>query len=164
MAFQDFAQKIVDEGKGLLDARKFAQALSKFELIRSISADYPGINDLIATAKRGTERTAPAGVNQQEIEARYAQGMELYQRGGRGNIEAALGHFRWIAARDPNQQVAHRDEQDRIAVALRRRGVVRVRGGLTEKQKELVRTYYTTNQLLHQQQFDKAIENGARCW
>lgn len=159
-AFQDFAQKIVDEGKGLLDARKFAQALSKFELIRSISADYPGINDLIATAKRGTERTAPAGVNQQEIEARYAQGMELYQRGGRENIEAALGHFRWIAARDPNH-ARSLIAMNRIESQLRFGGgeAVRERGGLTDKQKELVRTYYYNGiNYYTNNNFDKAIE------
>lgn len=159
-AFQDFAQKIVDEGKELLEGRKFAQALTKFELIRSISADYPEINDLIGAAKRGAERTAPAGVNPQETEARYAQGMELYQRGGQGNIEAALGHFRWVAARDPNH-TRSLIAMNRIESQLRFGGgeVSPERGGLTDKQKTLVRTYYYNGiNYYTNNNFDKAIE------
>ncbi len=159
-AFQDFAQKIVDEGKELLAGRKFAQALGKFELIRSISADYPEINDLIGAAKRGTERTTPAGINPQEVEARYAQGMELYQRGGKGNIEAALGNFRWIVARDPNH-TRSLIAMNRIESQLRFGGgeVVRERGGLTDKQKALVRTYYYNGiNYYTNNNFDKAIE------
>ncbi len=159
-AFQDFARKIVDEGKELLAGRKFTQALSKFELIRSISADYPEIKDLIGAAKRGTERTTPAGLNPQEVEARYAQGMELYQRGGKDNIEAALGNFRWIVARDPNH-TRSLIAMNRIESQLRFGGgeVVRERGGLTDKQKALVRTYYYNGiNYYTNNNFDKAIE------
>lgn len=159
-AFQDFARKIVDEGKALLESRKSAQALAKFELIRSISADYPEINELIAQARRGAERTAPAGVNPQEIEARYAQGMELYQRGGRENIEAALANFRWVVARDPNH-ARSLIAMNRIESQLRFGGAepARERGGLTEKQKALVRTYYYNGiNYYTNNNFDKAIE------
>ncbi len=159
-AFQDFAQKIVGEGRELLAARKFRQALTKFELVQSISADYPEIDGLVAAAKRGTERTAPAGVNPQEIEAHYAQGMELYQRGGRANIEAALGHFRWIAARDPNH-TRSLIAMNRIESQLRfgTGEVARERAGLSDKQKALVRTYYYNGiNYYTNNNFDKAIE------
>jgi len=159
-AFQDFAQKIVEEGKGLLDGGKYAKALTKFELIRSISADYPEINELIAQAKRGTERAAPAGVNQQDIEARYALGMELYQRGGKANIEAALANFRWVVANNPNH-ARSLIAMNRIESQLRYGGgeAAPERAGLTEKQKELVRTYYYNGiNYYTNNNFDRAIE------
>ena len=159
-AFQDFAQKIVEEGKGLLNGGKYAKALTKFELIRSISADYPEINELIAQAKRGTERAAPAGVNQQDIEARYALGMELYQRGGKANIEAALANFRWVVANNPNH-ARSLIAMNRIESQLRYGGgeAAPERAGLTEKQKELVRTYYYNGiNYYTNNNFDRAIE------
>lgn len=160
-AFSQFATKIVDEGQNFLREKKYERALRQFELIQTIVPTYPGIGALIAAAKNGMEKKAePPGASPQEIEARYAKAMDLYRRGGRENTEQALKNFRWIMAKDPNN-VKALINVNRIESQLRLGGVeaTEKRGALTEKQKQLVRTYYYNGiNYYTNNNFDRAIE------
>lgn len=160
-AFSQFATKIVDEGQNFLREKKYERALRQFDLIQTIVPTYPGIGALIAAAKNGMEKKAePPGASPQEIEARYAKAMDLYRRGGRENTEQALKNFRWIMAKDPNN-VKALINVNRIESQLRLGGVeaTEKRGALTEKQKQLVRTYYYNGiNYYTNNNFDRAIE------
>lgn len=159
-AFSQFATKIVDEGQDFLREKKYERALRQFELIQTIVPTYPGIGALIAAAKKGMEKKAEPGASPQEIEARYAEAMNLYRRGGRENTEQALKNFRWIMAKDPNN-VKALINVNRIESQLRLGGVeaTEKRGALTEKQKQLVRTYYYNGiNYYTNNNFDRAIE------
>lgn len=160
-AFSQFATKIVDEGQNFLREKKYERALRQFDLIQTIVPTYPGIGALIAAAKNGMEKKAePPGASPQEIEARYAKAMDLYRRGGRENTEQALKNFRWIIAKDPNN-VKALINVNRIESQLRLGGVeaTEKRGALTEKQKQLVRTYYYNGiNYYTNNNFDRAIE------
>lgn len=159
-AFSQFATKIVDEGQDFLREKKYERALRQFELIQTIVPTYPGIGVLIAAAKKGMEKKAEPGASPQEIEARYAEAMNLYRRGGRENTEQALKNFRWIMAKDPNN-VKALINVNRIESQLRLGGVeaTEKRGALTEKQKQLVRTYYYNGiNYYTNNNFDRAIE------
>ncbi len=141
--FKEVAGGIIAEGKDLLRVRKFDRALRKFEIIASAAPDYPDIANLIMQAKRGVERGTDAGVAPGEIEARYNTAMNLYTRGGKENVQRALEQFKWIIARDPNN-VKTLISINRIESQLRIGGasLAEEKGRLTERQQQLVRTYY----------------------
>ncbi|MFW5752192.1 MAG: tetratricopeptide repeat protein [bacterium] len=140
-SYERFSSETINEGRKLLNDKKYKEALKKFELIYSISPDYSGIESLINRAKRGMRRS-PAGVNPGEVRRRYRQGLNYYQRGGKENLERALEEFRWIVARDPNNTRALINI-NKIQSQLRQGGSVTARQSrLTERQKELVREYY----------------------
>jgi len=141
--FRELAGGIVAEGRTLLRVRRFDRALQKFELIASAAPDYPDIANLVAQAKRGMERGTEAGVSPQEIDARYNAGMNLYMKGGKENVQKALEQFKWIIAREPNN-VKALISINRIESQLRIGGAAYTeeKGRLTERQQQLVRTYY----------------------
>jgi len=140
-SYERFSSETINEGKKLLNDKKYKEALRKFELIYSISPDYSGIESLINQAKRGM-RSAPEGVSEGEIRRRYRQGLNYYQRGGKENLERALEEFQWIVARDPGNTRALINI-NKIQSQLRQGGSVTAQQSrLTERQKELVREYY----------------------
>jgi tetratricopeptide (TPR) repeat protein len=159
-AYREVAQGITDEGREFLKEKKFSEALRKFELIKAISPEYPEIDALIAAAKKGVERVAVPGIPAGDIDAKYAEGMALYARGGRENVEKALASFRWIVARDPNN-VKALININKIESQLRLGGVevAEARDRLTEKQRQLVRTYYYNGiNYYTNNNFERAIE------
>ncbi len=160
VAYRALAARLVEDGRDLLRERKYRSAIRKFEIIQSIQPDYPEIAALIAMAKRGLEMPETGGVSPAEIAARYAEGTRLYALGGRENSERALENFRWIVARDPNNARALAGI-NRIESQMRLGGadVAEERQKLTEKQRQLVRTYYYNGiNYYTNNNFDKAIE------
>ncbi len=159
-AYKEVAQGIMDEGRAFLREKKFNEALKKFELIKSISPEYADLDVLIAAARGGMEKvTAPQGVTG-DVNAKYAEAMNLYAQGGKANIEKALVNFRWIIARDPNN-VKALINMNKIESQLRLGGtdVVEARDRLTEKQRLMVRTYYYNGiNYYTNNNFEKAIE------
>lgn len=102
--FKVLASEAIKQGKLHLDKKEFEQAFKNFEIIRSVSPDYPDIDKLIAQTKTGIQRkdTALAPIERADVERRYAQGIALYQRGGKENFEKARAEFAFIIQKDPN--------------------------------------------------------------
>jgi len=146
--FQSFAARIMEEGKEALGKRDFRKALSRFQIIKSITPDYPEIDQLIAKAKKpGAEqkRTTAAGVvvTTEEIERRYQLSISLYKKGGDQNIKTALENLRWIAQYDPENMKAI-IALNKIESQQRNENMVEAEQTgpkLTENQKKLIREY-----------------------
>ncbi|MCP4131391.1 MAG: hypothetical protein GY754_10460 [bacterium] len=104
-SFKQFSRRIMKEGKDLLNKKNYRAALRKFELIRSISAVYPGIDGFIARAQAGLQGKARGGtagtVDKAEMERRYQAAMNIFGQGGAANINRAVGQLQWILKRDP---------------------------------------------------------------
>jgi len=143
-AFEEFATKIIDEGKILLKHKKYRLALSKFMLIKLILATYPGIDRLIAIAsKRSDRKGRTSTVSYADIEKRYKIGMDYYRMGGEDNLAKALEQFRWIVAINPNNVKAlinmnKIESQLRVDVEDFQRDEIK----LTNKQRRLIRVHY----------------------
>ena len=141
-SYKRFSSETIEEGKKLLNDRKYREALKKFELIYSISPDYVGLESLIEQAKGGLKTGTPSGVSRAEINRRYRTGLNYYQRGGKDNLERALQEFRWIVARDPDNTRALINI-NKIESQLRLGGRTTAQESrLTARQRELIREYY----------------------
>jgi tetratricopeptide (TPR) repeat protein len=149
------------EGRGYLDKKDYRNALRIFNIIKSIDRNYPGLDNLIAQANNGiremeTGNVTPADRN--EINRRFRIGMNLYEMGGKENIEKALAQFRWVAQKDPANikaiiTVNKIESELRIGVGEAERQV------LTAKQRELVNKYYYNGiNYYTNNNFDKAIQ------
>jgi tetratricopeptide (TPR) repeat protein len=142
--FNDFAKRSISEGRNLLKEKKYREALLRFELIKSVSINYPGIDDLIAVAKvSAKKKAAPVNnVSPEEIAKRIKTGIDYYTKGGADNIKLALQEFRWVSANDPENNSAL-IYMNRIESQLRVGVVPAAKAGrLTDKQEQLARTYY----------------------
>ncbi len=151
-SFNESLEKIADDGRKLLKEKEYAQALRKFELVKSLSKNYRGIDSLIAGAKKlpvvikketGRAGPAVAAVSPAEIEGRIKNGIEYYRRGGKDNIEKALLEFRWVNERDPENTNAliymnKIEAQLRVGTAETTAAARR----LTPKQEQLVKVHY----------------------
>ena len=135
----------VMEGKEYLDRKDYRNALRTFNIIKSIDREYPGLDNLIAQAAAGLKE-AEAGnmtaVERADNERRYQGAMNLYQAGGKDNIERALAQLRLVVRTDPTNvraaiTVNKIESQLRIGGGAIQQGPV-----LTEKQRELVNKYY----------------------
>lgn len=141
-----FASRYMSEGKALLKKRDILGARRKFELVKSINPDYPELKKFLArVGGKGVFVSTFSGTteNRAELNRRFNQGMTLYRRGGADNTRKALGHFRYVAGRDPGnvQAVVMVNKIE----ALQRSGsssAVAKRTGLTARQERLVRRYY----------------------
>ncbi|MBN2079221.1 MAG: tetratricopeptide repeat protein [Spirochaetes bacterium] len=150
------------EGRERMEKKDFRNALRIFNTIKSIDRNYPEIDTLIARANAGLREAGTADLapgDRDEIERRFRAGMNLYQRGGRDNIQQALGHFRWVAQKDPGNvravvTVNKIESELRIGAPQAER-----RDTLTPRQRELVNRYYY-NGINHytNNNFQKAIE------
>lgn len=162
-AFKSFAQRIVSDGKEQIRKKEFADALKKFELIKSISANYPEIDALIAQSKGGAARrdTALSQAEILEIERRYQSAVNLIQTGTRQNTQRALEDLRWVTAKDPNNVKAlialnKVESQLRIGEGPIDAGAKRK---LTQAQQQLVLKYYYSGINYYSgNDFKKAIE------
>jgi len=160
--YERFSRQIIDQGKEFLSRKKFERALSQFKLIKSIAPSYPGIDALIAranTAMEGSKKEELQGASPADIERRYRLGVEYYRRGGIDNLKIALGHFRWVVARERGNMRAVINV-NRISSQLRigeeRR--VSAQRRLTPRQQQLVKTYYFRGiNYYSNNQFNKAI-------
>lgn len=151
------------EGRGYMDKKDFRNALRIFNIIKSIDRNYPGLDNLIAQANAGMKETAAGGdltpADRAELNRRYDIGMNLYQMGGKDNIEKALAQFRWVVQKDPTNikavvTVNKIESQLRIGGAEVDRGQM-----LTAKQRELVNKYYYNGiNYYSNNNFQRAIE------
>ncbi len=161
--FGEIALKYVDEGRDFMKENKFEKALSNFEMVKSISPEYPEIENLIAFARQGTQqkKVFAGGVTAEEIEAVYNEGMVYFGRGGEQNVKLALEKFQWVVAKDP-ANVKALINLNKITSQLRAGGGVAAAeegAALTEKQRQLVRQYYYNGIAYYtSNNFDKAIE------
>lgn len=140
-SFKKFADNIVNDGKKLLGERKYDQAYRKFELIASIDPQYPEIQNLMALSRVEKKKAGFEGTNE-DFRQRYNVAMQLYQKGGKNNLQKALAEFRVINNKYPeNIQVAiiinKIESQLRFEVTEEREAKK-----LTPRQQELVREYY----------------------
>ncbi|MBN2039838.1 MAG: hypothetical protein JW864_07355 [Spirochaetes bacterium] len=144
--FDDFSRIYVNEGKKLLNQNRYRDALLKFEMIKSISSGYPGIDTLIASAKAGLVKK-PKPVNKdispEQIEDKIASGIEYYRKGGENNLKLALDQFKWITSNDPENTNAliyinKIESQLRVGTTVAQDTA----GKLTDRQRKLVRSYY----------------------
>ncbi len=152
-AFKTFSKRLIEEGNDFLNKKQPKQALKKFELIKSISPDFPGIDKLIAqtgienvnigVGGGGAAPVTPA--ERADLERRYRIAINLYQQGGKENSQKALNELQIIAKRDPDNIKAV-ISANKIEAELRfGTGNVGEAGGrqqLTADQKELVKKYY----------------------
>jgi len=139
-------KKMVGEGEDFLKKKEYRNASRKFELVKSIFPDYPGIEILLKKAEREQTFSGTSALTQEDkndLDRRYNLGMSYYQKGGDDNIKKALVELRWVAAKDPNNIKAV------VAVnkieSQSRAGSETVKGGgakLTPEQEALVRKYY----------------------
>lgn len=157
--FDRFAREQIAQGKKLVEQKQYQRALRKFEIIKSISPEYPQIDELIAsttaTKPKIPEVIAAAVIRNPlpanapkastaEIQAHYDRGMTFFRQGGRENIVKALEEFRWVARNDPNNMKAIININN-LESQLRLGGTVRnttPKKQLSEAEKELVRKYY----------------------
>ncbi|MCX7680005.1 MAG: tetratricopeptide repeat protein [Spirochaetes bacterium] len=162
--FERFSKNIVEEGKELLKTKDFIRAKSKFEIVKSIYPNYPGIDNLLKNATVG-EIAKPVqlerGVTQAELNAKYNLGLAYYKKGGEVNIKKALEEFRWVYARDPNNinALVNINKIESILRVSRGEGEAKGQVVLTEEQKKLVRQYYYKGISYYaNNEFDKAIQ------
>ncbi len=161
-AFTDFSEKYIAEGRTLLKEKNFRLALPKFEMIKSIQANYPGIDALIAAAKAGIGTKAAANVNVnvslEEINRRTKLGIDYYSKGGENNMKLALQQFKWVNTNDP-------DNTSALIYINKIESQLRVGAGepeagqkLNARQEKLVRTYYFKGiNYYFNNKFDEAI-------
>ena len=156
-SFQKFAEKIVNDGKKLLAEKKYNEAFKKFDLIATIEPQYPEIQNLITQSK--VEKIKTGGeVTDIDFRQRYNVALQLYQQGGKNNLERALAEFKIINNKYPdNIQVAI--IINKIESQLRFRVAEQVQGKkLTPRQQELIREYYFKGiNYYTNNQFDLAI-------
>ncbi len=161
--FKKSVDNILQDGKKHLENRRHKHALMIFELVKNVDPDYPGIERLIASAKKKpTERVIDKSVSPKEIEKRYYLGLNLYRRGGKSNLLSAMEQFRWIVKRDPNNTKAIIN-LNKIESILRvsREGDTPAKGKrvLSDEQKRLVRLHYFRGiNYYSNNQFSKAID------
>ncbi|MBN2436209.1 MAG: tetratricopeptide repeat protein [Spirochaetes bacterium] len=146
--YRKFAAEQIEEGKKMLKQKNYPRALRRFSIIKSISPDYPDIDNLIASAKPSKPQIPiPAGtpppritVSPAEIEQRYNRGIELYRN---GDFKKALNEFKWVVKNDP-QNTRAIINVNKIESEIRLSGnPARKRSAtLSEEQKKLVRQYY----------------------
>lgn len=137
----------VMEGKKQMEQKDYRAALKTFNIIKSIDRNYPGIDNLIAEANTKMKEGDAVNVNpadRAEINRRYQAAMNLYQAGGKDNIQKALGLFRWVVQKDPGNVksliiVNKIESQLRVGV-----GEADRQQGLTDRQRELVSRYYNS--------------------
>jgi len=100
--YKKFSKSIVDEGKKYFEKKNYRAALRKFELIRSISADYPGIQSLVRKARFRVrnKQTRVSRIDAKEINLRYRRAMVFFRKGGKKNIDQAVAQLQWIVKRD----------------------------------------------------------------
>ena len=164
--FKRFAELIVQNGTDALAAKNQKKALSIFQMIKVISPEYPGINELIAKSQtvRVVRKTTAAGVevSAADIERRYQQGLDLYKLGGEKNLRSALEQFKWIVGVDPdNMKAAINMSKIESQIRIGAAGAETEAPGprLTENQKRLVREYYLRGiNYYSNNNFEKAIE------
>lgn len=157
-SFEPFAKRLVKEGREHLAKREYQEALRKFELIKSLDQNYPGLEGLIAQARRDTNRAVLGGAQKgdggeeevratpAQIQARYNRAVALYQQGGRANLQQALADFRWVARAQPNN-IRAIISANKIEAQLRMGGGggqadVARQDQLTPEQRAQVRRYY----------------------
>ncbi len=156
-SFQKFAEKIVNDGNKLLADKKYNEAFKKFDLIATIDPQYPEIQNLITQSKVGKRKTG-GEVTDIDFRQRYNVALQLYQQGGKNNLEKALAEFKIINNKYPdNIQVAI--IINKIESQLRFRVAEQVQGKkLTPRQQELIREYYFKGiNYYTNNQFDLAI-------
>ncbi|MBN2403340.1 MAG: hypothetical protein JXN64_13215, partial [Spirochaetes bacterium] len=159
-AFTDFSEKYIAEGRALLKEKNFRMALQRFEMIKSIQANYPGIDTLVATAKAGigTKPAANVNVPLEEIDRRSRLGIDYYRKGGEDNMKLALQQFKWINANDPDNTSAliyiNKIESQLRVGAPEPEAASR----LNPNQEKLVRTHYFNGiNYYFNNKFDQAI-------
>ena len=156
-SFQKFAEKIVNDGNKLLADKKYNEAFKKFDLIATIDPQYPEIQNFITQSKVGKRKTG-GEVTDIDFRQRYNVALQLYQQGGKNNLEKALAEFKIINNKYPdNIQVAI--IINKIESQLRFRIAEQVQGKkLTPRQQELIREYYFKGiNYYTNNQFDLAI-------
>jgi tetratricopeptide (TPR) repeat protein len=162
-SYKEFSLRIINEGKDSLKKKKFPDALKKFELIKSIDANYPGINQYIAAARGGmtAEKDNLTVADKREVERRLQLAGTYYQRGGRDNYEQALVQYRWITQRDP-ENVKAVIGANKIESMLRiepGQGAAGKKPRLTPEQNQLVKKYYYSGiNYYTSNNFQKAID------
>jgi len=144
-SYKKFTVRIINEGKASLKKKNYNDALRKFELIKSIDKNYPGINGLIATARGGMRKRGVNlnAVDKKEIDRRLRLAANYYKRGGKDNYTRALREYRWVAAKDPENVQAiigvNKIESQLRIVPLDRKVQKRK---LSPRQRQLVKKYY----------------------
>jgi tetratricopeptide (TPR) repeat protein len=171
-AFKTFSKRLIDEGNDFLKKNQPKQALKKFEMIKSISPDYPGLDKLIAQTGNvnavigagGAGGAAPiTPAERDDMERRYRIALNLYQQGGKENSQKALAELQNIARRDPDNIKAV-ISANKIEAELRfGGGGGDAEGGgrrqLTADQKELVKKYYYSGiSYYSNNNFNKAVD------
>lgn len=170
-AYRVFAQRYIQEGEELLKKREFTAALGKFEMIKSIKSDHPGIDGLITRANAGLKSFGPTAVfstrkntaltdtDIAEINNSYAQGLRLYEAGGRQNLERALALFNAVLARDRDNiraVISVNKIQSQLRIGAGPVEIGRVR--LTPEQQNRVRElYYRGISFYTNNEFDRAV-------
>jgi tetratricopeptide (TPR) repeat protein len=154
------AERLLD-GKRSLDGKDYRSALKTFNIIKSIDRNYPGIDNLIAEATGGLARAAAVNLtaaDEAELTRRYQAGLELYQRGGKDNIQKALAQFRIVVQKDPSN-IKAAVVVNKIESELRIGGEGERAQVLTDRQRELVnRYYYSGINYYTNNNFSKAVQ------
>jgi tetratricopeptide (TPR) repeat protein len=152
----------VMEGRKYLDGKDFRNAVRIFNIIKTIDREYPGIDNLIAQATTGMKEAEAGTLTAAERDTNnrlYNEAMNLYQAGGKDNINRALAQLNRIVRSDPNN-VKAAISVNKIESQLRIGGAEpEQKTALTDKQKALVNTYYYNGiNYYTSNNFQKAVE------
>lgn len=101
-SYEKFAAEKIEEGKQYLKEKKYEKALYTFKLIKEISPDYPGIDDLIEQSQKAEKKYNAPKISQARINALYNEAIRLYRAGGKSNIDKAIRNLQIILKNDPN--------------------------------------------------------------
>ncbi len=157
-SFEPFAKRLIKEGREHLAQKEYQDAMRKFELIKSLDENYPGLDELIGRARRDTRKAVLGGgpkvgndekevrATPAQIQARYNRAVALYQQGGRANLQQALQDFRFVARAQPDN-IRAIISANKIEAQLRMGGGggqadVARQDQLTPEQRAQIRRYY----------------------
>lgn len=140
--YKTFAEDKIKEGQKLLKDKKYDSALYIFNIIKDVSPDYPGIDELIARSKREEKKFKAPKMSAARINTLYNQAIRLYQSGGTANINRAVQNLELILKNDPENfkaSVALNRMRSELNIGIQRQQNTNV---LSAQQQALVRKYY----------------------
>jgi tetratricopeptide (TPR) repeat protein len=160
---QALVERQVNNARDYLKNKQYRNALAVLEIVQNVDKNYPGLVGLFAQAREGIkearEGKAAVPADRADMDRRYQVGMQLYQVGGKDNIEKALNEFRFIVARDPGNVKAV-ILVNKIEAQLRLgRPEVDTAKRITPQQQEMAnRLYYSGINYYSNNNFKKAVE------
>lgn len=96
--FRQAAKKIIAEGRKLLVSKNYRFARKRFQMVKEIDPNYPGIDSLLAQTRQGEQKTRQAKLPRNVLNRLYNQGLAFYRQ---KNYAEAKNYMQRVVANDP---------------------------------------------------------------